>query len=93
VSAIGFVLSTALLVYALVLVARAVLDWVGVLGGRPGGSWVIRARRVTYALTEPVLAPVRRVLPPLRLGSVGIDLAFAVVLIAVLILRSLAAGL
>jgi YggT family protein len=66
------------------------LDWAGVLASGSGGTWTIRARRFTHALTEPVIAPVRRVLRPVRIGSVSIDLAFAVVLIAVLILRTLA---
>lgn len=84
---VGFLLSTALLLFALVLVARMVLDWVGLLAGG-GSTWSIRARRLTHRVTEPVLAPVRRVLPPVRIGTVALDLAFTVVLVAVLILRS-----
>jgi YggT family protein len=86
-SVLGYLLSTALLLFVLVMVARMVLDWVGVLGGRRGPG-LFRAQRVTYAITEPVVAPVRRVLRPVRLGSVSIDLAFTAVLIAALILRS-----
>jgi YggT family protein len=40
-----------------------------------------------------VLAPVRRVIRPLRLGGMSIDLAFTVVFLAVLLLRSLVVGL
>jgi YggT family protein len=40
-----------------------------------------------------VLAPVRRVLPPLRTGSAGFDLAVPVVFIAVLLLRMLVGAL
>ena len=50
---------------------------------------VLKAREVTYRLTEPVIAPVRRVLKPVRLGGVQIDLAFTVVFFATLILRSI----
>jgi YggT family protein len=39
-------------------------------------------------VTEPVIAPVRRVLPPLRVGPVAIDLAFTVVFLAVMLLRA-----
>lgn len=88
-SAIGALLGTLLLLYAIVLVARMMLDWVGVLANGSPGAWTIRARRFTYALTEPVIAPVRRVLPPVRIGSFSLDLAFTVVLVGVLILRSL----
>ena len=36
------------------------------------------------SVTEPVLAPVRRVVPPLRLGSVALDTSFIVIFAAVL---------
>jgi YggT family protein len=86
-TALGALLGTALLAFELVLVARIVLDWVGVLA--PGGSaGLFRARSVVRRLTEPVIAPVRRVLPPLRLGSVSIDLAFTAVFLAVIVLRA-----
>jgi YggT family protein len=46
-----------------------VLGWVGVLAPG-GGRWSIPAPRMAHAVTEPVLAPVRRVLPRfLRGGS------------------------
>jgi YggT family protein len=91
-SAIGALLGLALLIFELVLVARVVLDWVGVLAPT-GGSGIIRARRWTHAVTEPVIAPVRRLVPPLRLGSVSIDLAFTLVFVAVLVLRSVVLAL
>ena len=36
-----------------------------------------------------MIGPVRRVLPPVRIGSVQIDLAFTVVFLATVVLRSL----
>jgi YggT family protein len=49
---------------------------------------------VTYRLTEPVIAPVRRVLEPVNLGGVQLDLAaFTVVFVATLILRSVVISL
>lgn len=92
VGAVGVLLGLVLLVFELALVARMVLDWVGVLAPG-GGRWSIPARRMAHAVTEPVLAPVRRVLPPVRLGSVSIDLAFTVVFVLVLVLRTVVAGL
>jgi YggT family protein len=91
-SAIGALLGLALLVFELILVARVVLDWVGVLAPA-GASSLGRVRGWTHAVTEPVIAPVRRVLKPLRLGSVSIDLAFTVVFLAVIVLRSLVGAL
>jgi YggT family protein len=71
----------------LVLVARVVLDWIGVLAPA-GPSELARVRGWTHAVTEPVIAPVRRYVRPLRLGSVSVDLAFTVVFVAVIVLRS-----
>ena len=88
---IGALLGFALTVFILVLIARLVVDWAGVLANGPG--WVPRARRLTHAATEPVIAPVRRVLRPIRAGGFSIDLAFTAVLIAALILRTIAFSL
>jgi YggT family protein len=85
-SAVGALLGLVLLIFELILVVRVVLDWVGVFAPGGGGG-VVTARRWTHAVTEPVIAPVRRVLPPLRLGAVSIDLAFTVVFLAVVVLR------
>src|SRR3954447_16711868 len=66
-NAVGALLGLALLTFELILVARVVLDWVGALA--PGGTGArLRARGGTHAVTEPVIAPVRRVLRPVRLG-------------------------
>ena len=92
-SAIGIVLSTVLLVFQLLLVARGVADWLGVRAGGPEPAWRSGLRRVTHATTEPVLAPVRRVLRPVRIGSVCLDLALPAVLLVVILLRPLALGL
>jgi len=84
------VVSFVLLLVQLLLIARAVLDWSVALAG-PSAPGSVRSRLAVavQAATEPLLAPVRRVLPPLRLGGVGIDLAFIVVFLAVVLLRSL----
>jgi YggT family protein len=89
---LGSLLGLVLLLFLLVLIARAVLDWAGVLTSS-SSEGVRRAREVTYRLTEPVIAPVRRVLKPVNLGGVQFDLAFTVVFIATLILRSIATSL
>nr|WP_211177452.1 YggT family protein [Pseudonocardia acidicola] len=84
-------LATVLLLFQIVLLARVVVDWLSVLGGE--NRALSTARRLTHSVTEPVIAPVRRILPPVRLGSVAIDLAFIVVFVAVLVLRSVALSL
>ena len=86
-SVIGSLLGLILLLFLIVLVVRAVLDWTSVLAS--GSQGVERAREISHRVTEPVIAPVRRVLPPVRIGSVQIDLAFTVVFFATVVLRSL----
>jgi YggT family protein len=86
-SAIGALLGTVLLLFQIVLLARVVVDWIAVLSSGPEPEWRRTAQRITHAATEPVIAPVRRVLPTIRAGSVGIDLAFIVVFIATVLLR------
>jgi YggT family protein len=58
-----------------VLFPRALLSWFPV----SPGSVLANVNQVLYRLTEPVLSPVRRILPPLRAGGMGIDLSFLVV--------------
>ncbi len=83
------VIATLLLVFQLLLIARAVLDWTTALSHPPSPNSVrARVSAVVEKLTEPVLAPVRRVLPPVRLGTVALDLSFIVVFLVVLLLRS-----
>jgi YggT family protein len=44
---------------------------------------------VVYSTTDPPLKAVRKVIPPLNLGSIRLDLGFMVLLIAVVLLRDL----
>lgn len=84
------IVSLVLLLMQLLLVARAILDWSVVLAG-PSADGSVRSRlsRGVFVVTEPVLAPVRRALPPIRMGGMAIDLAFIVVFVAILILRAI----
>lgn len=79
-----------LLLLQILLVARALLDWSVVLAGpTTAGSFRGRLTAGVTAITEPILAPVRRLIPPLRVGGMAIDLAFLVVFFAIVIVRSL----
>ena len=82
--------SLVLLLLQILLVARAVLDWSTVLAG-PATAGGVRARLMSgvYRVTEPILAPVRRVVPPLRLGGASIDLAFLIVFFGIVIVRAI----
>lgn len=85
---IASLLGLVLILFQLVLIARMIVDWVGVLSPSTGGAGLYQARRITHGITEPVIAPVRRVLNPVRVGSVSLDLAFIAVFLGVIILRT-----
>ncbi len=73
-----------LLVYLLILVGRAILSWFPV---RPGTA-MASINSILYDLTEPLLAPLRRVVP-----SAGmIDLSFLVLFFGIVILRQVLCG-
>ncbi|BCY12732.1 YggT family protein [Actinoplanes sp. L3-i22] len=82
------IISLALLLLQFLLIARAVLDWSVVLAGPAmPGSFRSRVAGGVFAVTEPILAPVRRLIPPLRAGGMSIDLSFMLVFFAIVILR------
>nr|WP_238994171.1 YggT family protein [Actinomyces sp. 565] len=76
--------------YVLVLLTRVVLDWIQLFARnwRPSGVVLVLAN-VVYGLTDPPLRQIRRFMPMLRLGAVGIDLSFLVLWFGIVILRRL----
>ncbi|MBK9741315.1 MAG: YggT family protein [Actinobacteria bacterium] len=90
-SAVGQVLATVLWLYWLVLIGRLVFDFVQVFARNwhPTGVLLLLAEAI-YTITDPPLRVIRRVIPPVRIGSVQFDLAFLVLLIGLQILINLA---
>ncbi|WP_370949992.1 YggT family protein [Amycolatopsis sp. cg5] len=87
--ALGYLIGVVLTLFEIVLIARLVLDWSVSLAGRLP-PWTYRARGFTHTVTEPVIRPVRKLLPPVRAGAMSLDLAFTVVFVIVVILQSVA---
>lgn len=85
----GQIIEGVLWCFLMFLWARLVIDWVQVFARRwhPTG-WAVVILEAVYSVTDPPIKALRRVIPPLRIGTVAIDLAFFIVLIAVFILRS-----
>lgn len=75
--------------YFLAMLARLVLELVRSFQRqwRPRGLGLVLAEGV-YLVTDPPIKLVRRVVPPLRIGTVAIDLAWTLVMIACMILIS-----
>jgi YggT family protein len=72
------------------LICRLVLDWIQVLARewRPRGPLLFFAEAV-YTVTDPPLKFLRRLIPPLSLGSVRLDMGFLVLILAVSMTTSL----
>lgn len=84
---VGAVLTYVLYLFLLLLIGRLVFEYVQMFARswRPTGVVLVLAEAV-YTTTDPPLKLLRRFIPPLRLGSVAIDLSFMVLVIVVLIL-------
>lgn len=91
---VGQILSLLLSLYLFVLIGRLVFDWVQVFARdwRPKGPVLVLANGI-YALTDPPVRALRRIIPPLRLGNVALDLAFLVLILAVSLGRQLVLAL
>lgn len=75
-------ISTLLGLYFYVLLAHVIFSWVP-RPPEPIVPFVLGVRK----LVEPVAAPIRRVLPPLRIGGIALDLSILVLFVGVSILQ------
>jgi YggT family protein len=66
---------------------RFVVDWVQVFARRWSPSGVLLVvLEVVYSITDPPIKALRKVIPPLRLGSVMLDLSFLLVMLGAYLL-------
>jgi YggT family protein len=71
-----------LYIFLALLILRLIISWVMAFARdwHPTGL-VAAALELAFTVTDPPLRALRRVLPPLRLGSFSLDLAFIVVFV------------
>jgi len=83
-SPVGQVLELILWLFFVLLIARLVLDYVQMFARswRPSGPLLVVAE-IVYTITDPPLRALRKVIPPLRIGSVSLDLSFLVLIVLV----------
>lgn len=76
--------------FFIALIIRMILDWIQYFSRdwRPRGVVLVVAEAV-YSVTDPPLRALRRVLPPLRIGSVQIDIPFTVLFVVVIVLMGI----
>jgi YggT family protein len=73
---------TILNLYSLLIFVRVLMSWIRVNPGTPVAS----VYSVVFNLTEPVLGPLRRAIPPMRMGMAALDLSPLIVLFGIRII-------
>jgi YggT family protein len=79
-------------IFLLILLFRLVMDYVFLFARsyEPKGLMLI-ATESAFTVTDPPLKALRRIIPPLKIGQVSLDLAFLVLFILVQIVISFVA--
>lgn len=75
-----------LTLYIWVLIVAALLSWIPITDHQGG---LAATKRVLARLTEPVLRPLRSILPRPNFGGVGIDLSVLVAVVALEIIKAI----
>jgi len=70
--------------YVLILFVRIVLSWFPIA---PGGV-MESIYRLLFAVTEPLLRPLRGLLPPVRLGAAALDLSPILLFVGIAIIQN-----
>jgi YggT family protein len=77
-------------VFVLVLFARFIMGYVMQYGRRwQPGRGASATLEVLWSVTDPPLKALRRVIPPLRIGTVAVDLSSIVLLVILFVLLNL----
>jgi YggT family protein len=87
-NAVISILCVVLNIYTIVLFIRVVVSWAYLFGFRPPYTGPVRTvLDLLEDVTEPVLKPLRAVIPPVRAGGMGLDLSMIVALVILFVLR------
>ncbi len=82
-STLVVVLCYALFVYWIILLLRIILSWFPM----PHSGAAAKASSFLFQLTDPVMRPLRNLIPPVRAGMMAIDLSPILVFIGIGVLR------
>lgn len=93
-SIIGGIVELVLTLYVLVLIVRLVLDYIPLFNRqwRPKGAGLVAAE-IVYVVTDPPIRFFRKLVPPLRLGTISLDFGFTLTMLCVLILMAIVRAL
>ena len=87
---IGQIIEGLLWLFLVMLWVRFVVDWVQVFARSwsPSGPLLV-VLELVYSVTDPPIKALRRIIPPLRLGSIALDISFLLVMILTYVLLQL----
>jgi YggT family protein len=72
----------ALTVFQLILLARVIVSWLQLFGVRPPVGGPLRSLYdLLFDITEPVLQPIRRIVPPAGMFDLSVIVAFVIILV------------
>jgi YggT family protein len=94
VRAVWQVLEFVTFIFLILLIGRFVLELVQGFARdwRPRGLVLVLAE-VVYTITDPALRVIRRIIPPIRLGGISLDLGLMVLFILTTVLLSVFSAL
>lgn len=77
----------AISIYLLLVFIRIILSWVTMFNPPAPGSAYAQVNDFFQMVTEPVLGPLRAMLPDVRMGAASLDLSPIVVFIAAILIQ------
>ncbi|MBC9225436.1 YggT family protein [Aeromicrobium sp. 636] len=89
-SLIGSILYNLIYLAIIFVIARFVVDWVQLLARQwqPRGAIAVLCEAI-FTVTDPPLRALRKVIPPIRLGGIMLDVSAMVLLLLLFIAQSL----
>ena len=87
VNALGSILLVAVNLYSWILLARIVIEMIESFSRQFNPPrWFMMVAEVLFMLTDPPVKALRKVIPPLRLGGIALDVSIIVLFLALSIL-------
>jgi len=75
-----------IVLYTWVIIIASLMSWIPANSSSQG---LATLKRVLYSLTDPVLRPIRQILPKTRFGNVGVDFSALVAIVVLNIISRL----
>lgn len=89
-SLLGVVLYIILRVFALILIARIVIEMIQSFSRNfQPPRWFIYVAEPLFVVTDPPVKALRRVIPPLRMGGVALDMSVIVLFLIIFVLQTI----